>query len=348
MPLQDIPWAIGGGAENDVEGARLALYLATNGKRGVIGAEDLRVSALPTPGPYVRIYSGAGVTPNDYVGGAGQSYGVREKSSTDFPVPATGSSGGAVRYLIILVEDEQYTGEAKTNKAKDPRNSYQWVSALPTTAPYVPLVRLDQPANTATITGEMLTDIRRVANPITGTLTFGRPRLAADDDPRHNYCNAKWNHGTDGQWWGELFPGGWGSPNMIDVEVPEDATHFGFTATWASVRCESNKNSWGLFWIEYGDEYRGNGWPEGRNLEFASQTQAFNTTGTQGAYNTNWILIDTKPIPKKLRGKIMRIAFKAGLSEGADLNGVYMNSQSSMGIDIKFTRQPVDDHTIQG
>ena len=85
---------------------------------------------------------------------------------------------------------------------------------------------------------------------------------------------------------------------------------------------------------------------DGRNLEFVTQTQGWNTTGTAGVYSTNWILIDTKPIPAKLRGKTIQFAFKAGRSAGSDNNAVFMNSQSSMGLELTFSMAPVNEDTI--
>ena len=55
MALRPVPWAIGHGAHNSAEGARMSLYAATNGARGVINPGDMRVTALPVPGAAVRI-----------------------------------------------------------------------------------------------------------------------------------------------------------------------------------------------------------------------------------------------------------------------------------------------------
>lgn len=351
MPL-DQAWAVGGGAENSVEGARLATYLATKGGRGVILPSDMKVSALPVPGAAVRIVSGACASPNDYLNegdsqdGGGQSYGGREISSTDFPVAPTGSAGGQVKYLIWAVHDEQYEGDEPADPVNDLRNGYEWVSTLNgITYPHVQLVKLDQPKNTATITNSMLTDIRELADPKTDIATYSRPRLAADDDPRQNYCNSRYS-GANGDWYGEYFPGGDGSPSAAYIDIPWWATQMAIRADWVAVRAESGKNAHGRRWIEYGDEYRAHGWPGGRQLQYATQQFAFDTTGTQGSYRADWAVIDQVPIPKKLRGKRIQFAFKAGLSPDADTNGVYMNGLSGLGMQIIFANQAIDENTL--
>ena len=352
MALYPVPWFTTGGvegeggAENYGELARADAFIGSKGKTGIIDPDDFEVTALPTPGAAVRITKGTGVIRSTYPGVVGQSYVVQERDYTDVPVAATGSSGTAKKYVYLLIEDTQFTGQPPVSVEDGPYNSYHVTTTLPQFQPYLLLAEINQPMSTATITNAMITDRRKVTEPIVGTATYGRPRLSADDDPRQNYCNALWDHGTDGKWFGELFPGGWGSPNMAEIDVPDDATHFGYTATWGTVYQASNKNVRGLYWIEYGDEYKGNGWGDGRNLEFVSQTQGFNTTGTPGVYSTNWILIGTLPIPKKLRGKTIQFAFKAGRTAGSDTDGVFMNSQSSMGLDIKFSKQPIRANTI--
>src|SRR5699024_12765462 len=102
--------------------------------------------------------------------------------------------------------------------------------------------------------------------------TYGRPSLAGDDDQRQNYLTAFWDHGTDGKWFGELFPGGWGSPNMAEIKIPRRATHMAVRATWATVYQDSGLNGYGLYWVEYGDKWKGAAWGGGRRREFVTAT----------------------------------------------------------------------------
>lgn len=166
MAFDSVPWFIGGGAEHSPAVARMLAYAATNGATGIISPGDLKVTALPTPGPAVRIAPGGAVMLNRYPGAPNQSYTVRNATETYFDVTATGSSGGATKYLILRVDDPEFDGQAPADRKNGPYVRPVWVNSITNLAyPFVLLSKLVQPANTATITNAMLTDPREVANP---------------------------------------------------------------------------------------------------------------------------------------------------------------------------------------
>lgn len=166
MALDTVPWFIGGGAEHSPAIARQLAYAATNGATGINAATDLRVTALPTPGAFVRIMPGGGVMLNRYPGGGQQSYTVRNPSATDVDVSATGSAGGSTRYVILRVDDPEFGGQAPANVVTGPYVRPVLVSSITNLAyPFVALAKIVQPANTATITQAMITDLREMANP---------------------------------------------------------------------------------------------------------------------------------------------------------------------------------------
>lgn len=346
MATDPVPYAIQG-ALHSADVLRQTVYDSTQGSEGISLPANLAVRQTGTPSSQVRVAPGGVLILNSYQGGEGQTYSARNASETLVDVPASNSTGSKSWYIIFRVEDPQFGGQAPPDVDAGP---YNFIECVSTSAvidhPHYRLARVDVPASTATITDAMITDLREVAQPIVGTATYGRPRLAADDDPRQNYLAAFWDHGTEGKWFGELFPGGWGSPNIAEIKIPRRATHMAIRATWATVYQDSGLNGYGRYWVEYGDQWKGAGWGDGRNLEFATQTQGWNTTGTAGVYASNWILIDTKPIPAKLRGKTIQFAFKAGRSIGSDNNAVFMNSQSSMGLELTFSMAPVNEDTI--
>lgn len=160
-----IVWAVNG-AKFDAASARAETFKSTSGARGVTLPGDLKVSALPTPGTAVRVVAGGATMPAGYPSAPGQSYGTYEATSKDVPVVATGSGGTVTKYLIQRITDPQYEGAVPADPVNAAYDSYVWVTSLTgLNYPYVPLVRLAQPANTATITNAMLTDIRKLANP---------------------------------------------------------------------------------------------------------------------------------------------------------------------------------------
>lgn len=166
MALDPVPWFIGGGANHGPEVARMLAYAATAGSEGIISSTDLRVTALPTPGASVRVYPGGAALLNRYPGAPNQTYTVRNATSTDVAVPATTSSGGATRYVILRVDDPQYGGQAPANVVSGPYVRFDLVNSITNLAyPFIVLAKITQPASTATITGAMISDMREICNP---------------------------------------------------------------------------------------------------------------------------------------------------------------------------------------
>lgn len=160
-----IYWAVNG-SKFSAEAARAETFKNTNGARGVTLPPDLKVTALPTPGPFVRVAPGAATLPAGYPGAPGQSYSVTITEAVDVPVPATTSAGGAQRFLIFRLRDPQYEGSAPADPVNHEYGQFEWVSNYTfINAPYVQLAKLIQPPSTATITQGMLTDIRRLTKP---------------------------------------------------------------------------------------------------------------------------------------------------------------------------------------
>lgn len=216
MALDPVPWFMGGGAEHSPEVARMLAYAATSGSEGVISPNDLRVTALPTPGAAVRVYPGGAALLNRYPGAPNQTYTVRNASSTDVAVSATGSSGAATRYVILRVDDPQYGGQAPANPVTGPYVRFALVNSISNLAyPFIVLARIEQPANTAAITGSMIKDMRRVSNPRTKAIV-----QSGAVTPEVRMQNAT------GMRWPSFQP---------MVEVPEWATYMTMVATISAV-----------------------------------------------------------------------------------------------------------------
>lgn len=287
MALQNVPWAIGNGAHNQVEGARLSLYAATKGATGVMRPSDLQVTALPVPGGAVRVHTGAGVAASRYPGASAQSYAVRETSSTDVGIDATGSSGARTRYLVVRVHDHQYSGEPTPSNVQDgPYNEYEWLSsdpwASPPAFPVVPLAKLVQPANTATITNEMITDVRRVANPRSDSQLRTYALLSEDTESLATIGSDN----SSGETW----------PRQADtvqepILIPDWATRARIVQTWAGVRTPSARTS-GRVWLQVGGD--------GNPKHVKTQTVKY-TTGPTESRDT-LIVADMVWIPPELRG----------------------------------------------
>lgn len=165
--MATITWAVTG-SKFAAEAARAETFKNTNGQRGVTLPTDLKVTALPTPGAFVRVSPGAASLPAGYAAAPGQSYSVTKTSIEDVPVAATGSGGAVTKYLLLRLTDPQYEGSVPADPVNYNYSSYVWVTSLTGLAyPYVVLAKIVQPASTATITNAMITDMRKLARPRT-------------------------------------------------------------------------------------------------------------------------------------------------------------------------------------
>lgn len=314
MPLRPVPWAIGNGAENSVELARADTFVGSSGATGIVDPTDFQVTELPTPGAAVRVKKGTGVIRSTYPGTFGQSYVVQEQSYTDVPVAATGSSGGATKYVYVLITDTQYGGQTPQSVANGPYNDYAVTTTLPATQPYLLLKKIVQPKSTATITNAMLTDLREVANPKSSDVWRPRPNVASDKE----YVTAT---GADGEW----FPNNGGEQTIY---IPDWATRVQISATWSGVRYDSGKNAYGEMWVEFGPYLRAS------TRQYSTQRFMYDTAASANTYRTNWIAEDDKYIPAALRGTDQIFVMKArktGPDKAASIDGM-----SGVSLKVRF------------
>lgn len=335
-------WFIGGGANQSAEVARAVPYIATGATEGITEPEDLRVEALPVPGAMIRVLPGACTIRSRSENGDRQSYIGLSLQELDVPVAATGSSGGRSDLVVIRVEDPFVKGEPWQEPA-DPENA---TYIFPRVIPNVPagttrlqdvpghadetaitLARIDIPASTATITWELITDLRQVAQPKQKDEVYARPRVLEDDEAGVNLTVSNANGG-------EYFPGGNGSPNLVTFPVPEWASSAVIDAQWMSVAYAAGQDPYGLRWIEFGDEYREHTWPNKQQYEFSTEKFAFNAENSNDKRRADWRVVDRVAIPAKLRGKTIKFCFKAGLTSSDA--GVSMDYQGGLSLRVTF------------
>ena len=332
MPLRSTPWATSGGAngrggaENLVEMARADAYMGSSGATGIVEPGDLKVSALPTPGAAVRVIQGTAVIKSLYPGVFGQSYISQEQSFTDIPIAATGSASGLKKYLYIMIEDTQYKGQVPDDEATGPYNSYQVTTDLPTFTPYILLAEINQPKSTATITKEMITDRRKVANPRVLDVPVPRPIVTGDTGLALTSRNAF----PQGEW----FPNAGGNDNTgrYDIEVPEWASYMHIRCEWLSISYTNNPGS-GLFWVSFG--------PGGGGTSPTWYTQGFGWNSEGGSTEMPWLLEDTARVRPEWRGSILSFFPRANKTTDTSYPGtVKMSPRSGMVFKVRFTQIP--------
>lgn len=179
MALEPRPYFVGNGVPHTAEAMRAALYNSTGGARGVTEPADLKISALPTPGSSVRAAPGGATIPSKYPGDSQQSYGPRNPTATDVPIASTGATA-RVDLVYLAIEDPFASGSTVTPPGDPAAGQYVFLRVAPNVPAStrrlsdvpalagitgVELARIAIPANTATITNAMITDLRLVANP---------------------------------------------------------------------------------------------------------------------------------------------------------------------------------------
>lgn len=324
MALQNVPWAIGNGAHNQVEGARLSLYAATGGRGGVMSPTDMRVTALPVPGGAVRVHTGGVVIVSGYPGASSQAYAARETSSTDVEIDATGSSGARTRYLVVRVHDHQYSGEPTPENVQDgPYNAYEWISQDPRTAilpyPVEGVAKVTQPANTATITNSMIEDIRRLANPREKSYLYSDPTVVATEEVL-----------TSTEEKGELFP----DVGSIKAPIPEWATRVQIVAEWLQVAQPAGDFN-GRIWVEWGP------YVEQSVRRHRTQTFGVNGNNSDNLDRAYWKVAQEMYISPDLRGTD-QIFFMKGrlLSHSGGSSRPRLDSASGIVLSLRFLEEP--------
>lgn len=190
MAFEGVPWFVEGGAMHSAESARLIAYLATGGQEGVLTSTSLALAALPVPGGAINVMPGAGTIRNRALGGDFQSYVMRSSEQTQVPITPTGSSGPRTDLVIARVENPHISGEPWNTPADVTNGPYVFPRVVEGVDPAIrsihelelgysaiTLGKLTIPANTGTVTASMITDLRSVCNPTTGT----QPPPGSDD-----------------------------------------------------------------------------------------------------------------------------------------------------------------------
>ncbi|WP_435110156.1 hypothetical protein [Nocardiopsis synnemataformans] len=171
MTLQLDSWAVAG-AGSSPQIARLMLTSATRSGNGIVEAPDMEVRELAVPGTSVRVGAGAAVALGKEAVFQG-SYYAFNIGEEEVPVSPTDAGGGRSDLLILRVEDPNIDGTPWTHDPATDKIYYFRViegvapdtTEVPAGTTGVALARIDIPVSTATITQDMIVDVRQVANP---------------------------------------------------------------------------------------------------------------------------------------------------------------------------------------
>lgn len=171
MALEMDSWAVNG-AQSSARIARLQHQSGTRSGNGVVDTDHLRVLPLEVPGTAVRITSGGATILGREMGFQG-SYFAFNVGDAELDISPTGSGGGRVDMVVLRVEDPNIDGTSWNHDVtEDPVYYFRVIEDVgsnatdpPSGMTAIPLARIHIPASTATITSDMLVDLRTPANP---------------------------------------------------------------------------------------------------------------------------------------------------------------------------------------
>lgn len=323
MTFNFAPFAVDG-ARTTSALARAAVYTTGGGRSGVTKPADMRVQPLAVPGNGLRVTSGTATILNHYQSDPSEVYTVSNPSthivtSENMPPPAA-----SLRYFLVcvVVGDPEFSqvGHPFMPGAIDPAAAaafeYVRVVLVPCSAgttsfqslglsyPGYALARLELPANTSTVTGPMLTNLRDLAQARTySELLISRPNAEVRIDWDQNYV-----------WFG---PAPW-------VKVPPWATRMKCMVTLTAV--VSNGNVYGQMRSLI------NGGPTGG-------VQIYDINGAGGVRSNISLLIDADV--RAYAGQSVEISTQgqsfipaATVYLAADVNTQYVH-------DVRFSEEPV-------
>lgn len=326
MAFQPV-WAVRDGL-GTVEGARRNTNASTSGATGITRPNDLEVRALDVPGTAVQIMPGSGTIVNQYPGAVNESYSVANDAADGdaiVPVPATGSTGPATRYVVVRVDDPQFGGQVPADPATATFCRPVLLDSLANVPyPILPLARIDQPASTGTITSDLIHDLRTMAVARSWRRLLSYALFTADGDVLAAT-------GADGEYWPSVV-GRW------DIPVPEWATRMNIKADWGSVR-QPPGNVVGRLWVQIGDN----------NAEYKYSTQPvrYDTMGLSQAARVTYVAADDLAVKPEIRGTTVRFGMRGRVDDiisGGTAARVRLDWGSSVALDVEFLEAPEVQH----
>lgn len=327
MAIDPVPFFVGQeGVRHSAEVVRASLYASTTGAEGISGITDLKVQAQPIPNNTVQVIPGGALMLNRYAGGKGQSYTFRNATATDVTITSTGSGGGRTDLIVARVFDTQYEGTPPVDVNDFQYSRFQVIQGvsagvktlkgLGITYPAVLLARVTIPANTATITNAMITDLRRIAQP------------RRDGDDVTVFPTGKWQQGT-----GQQIPSGnFGSWPITAAQrpvvyIPDWATHVNIVAHLSGVvyvKSSDNNQSVAAVRTAIGSAVPG-------------QTGILVQDGTDAGNRMHYTVIGSHEIPEAMRGTDQYINIQGNKTGGT--GRWYGDDQTSVILEWKFSER---------
>lgn len=316
-PNPTVPWAVGGGADNSIEHARMIPWAIYQGSEGVLGNLDLEVKALTTPGGSVTVNPGGYVITARGLGQTYESYMGKFGSAVTVPVNPNNTASSRSDLLMLRIEDPHVAGEPwplPGNVNTGPYRSFFIQQGVPSTTRSVrqlgntwsaiPLARIDIPANTSTITNAMIVPLRTKCSPPSPPVPPPTIIIIEDDDSPDNpdFLYSRVVSGpTTAFGFASTSVNVWRSMSTIFNEVipvPKWASRADIMLT--AYNCTVNEDVWGETRININN-----------TVYTAAAMYDMNYQGGPGPENIALVAGGSVTIPTTFRGKCKRFTLEA-------------------------------------
>jgi len=329
MALEWDSWSVEG-ANSSSRIARLQLQSGTASRNGVVDSAHLRILPLTVPGTSVRATSGGATILGAEAAFQG-SYFAFNVGDQEIAISPTGSGGGRSDLVVLRVEDPNISGTPWSHDVTvDPVYYFRVIEGVTNTTTDVPpgmtgvaLARLDIPANTATITAGMITDVRQMANPKRlRELRVQRGQGLADG----RYDEADFT--SDFERWPQ---------HDWTVTIPEWATQVQVRADWLNVMYPAPGGTGGDYDAR-GQVRVGLVGSGGNVINTASTAYNFNSTSASNGYRCSVGLAAQANVPVAMRGMAVDLRMYAKCDVGRDVFLV-ADGWANFAVDLEFREQ---------
>lgn len=308
-------WAVTGGTNSAAE-ARLMLQASTRASQGVVETGDLKVTETSTPSSSVTVAAGACIVKGVEVNFQGSYSGVNAGTDT-LAVPASGAS--ATHHLIIArAEDPTFSGSPWTTdlgsgapvvRAVLVPNVAAGTTSVPAGTSGIPLARIDMPASTATVTDDMIVDLRSLADP-------RRERLLLTEAPASMSAaigaNITWSYFSTAAGWNIVVPS-WAATMKVKIDV-------------APLRYDL-----GFFFGQLGASF-------GASVNI--QPSVLDDNQGSGIRRVGAAIGDTVAVPSAYRGTSQLLRVRAAAMETGGVGRIYVDSGTTLVADVQFEEAP--------
>lgn len=328
IPASPDAWFLSAdGVPHDPAGARMATFLSSGPKRGIVPAGPQASGAvrpMSTPSNKGLVLPFVGVAPNPAPGHFGEAYVFRSRTSKEFTLRAASSSGPRTDAIITrlwdegmfpehpMPGDEYVTVDVIEGVDAGIESADALAAAKGIDYPFVWHGNVTLPASENVVTAARITDKRYQ---IGGEVSHAE-RIRVGD------LGAQWLNSTD-RTNGAIFPNTGGQHVLY---IPEWAGQMKVTFKWLDLEYVGTANSFGNRFVRIGSGAA------------AIDTHKYHFDAPQGSLRqtAHWEIVDVLSIPEAMRGTSQRFEARAFLGQGANTEQVRTRNVSATTLEVEF------------